>query len=357
MDPANQAEHIFIVDRDRSQSLTHLLPDLPVRVLLRPVNPVLFRSLLAKLISGKNGSSNSSDRDQMLQLLLEMNVRLQEYDQDRSHFIYKILNDLREPLIGFDGYCDLLMDRKLGPLTDEQAKALQSMQQGVKRLFRVAASIQELCGSDQLRQATRVQPGDIEGCVDRAVQEIRPLADRRSLRVDVQIEPPGKFWFDEIQIEQLMVNLLDSACRHSAKGSEIRIQGCPVFWDRRVPNLVELTDQFERRRTLESRAPNAFRIEVTNTGNSIPQDRLDLLFHDVVNAGGLQEGVRLSGLGLATCKQIVNRHSGRMFAESSNGGSRFMFELPLTHQPPKGAGRAVEVAVERDGFGSIANQA
>src|SRR5579884_971948 len=51
-----------------------------------------------------------SDRDALLQYVLEVNLKLQEYDQERNNFLARALHDFRAPLTSLLGYCDLLCD-------------------------------------------------------------------------------------------------------------------------------------------------------------------------------------------------------------------------------------------------------
>jgi signal transduction histidine kinase len=76
------------------------------------------------------------ERDEMLQHLLYANLRLQEYDQDRTNFLAHSVHDLRAPLTAVHGYCSLLLDGQAGPLAPEQSKILERMERS-SGVFRV----------------------------------------------------------------------------------------------------------------------------------------------------------------------------------------------------------------------------
>ena len=347
-------ESVFVVDRDSLDLLRHQIPDLVTQVLLKPVDPVLLRWYLKKPkdrnsqavpingVSSWNGdglgqNAHGSAQEDMLQLMLEMNVRLQEYERDRTQFVCQVLHGLREPLVALDGYCDLLLDQKFGPMTREQSNVVQRMKQSVKRLFRLAGSTIQLSVEDAIRSVPQVRLESIEQCVASSVEEIEGLARDRRVKIGVDLVAPAEeFWFDRAQIEQVVVNLLDNACRQSPRDSQILVTASPVFWDRRAPNLVDLRNHDDRRR-LGSQAPNAFQIEVRDQGALIPSDRLERLFQEDSPLGANSSA--MNGLGLAICKQIIGRHGGRIFAESTEGGNRFVFVLPLDNRPAKAAGR------------------
>lgn len=336
-------DHIFIIDRDSSIELRQKLPIKPAGVLLRPLNQVLLGTFLSELADRwlyANSIDEPNDeetmrrqRDDLLECLLEATVRLQEYDQDRNRFLAYGLHDFRAPLMALDGYCGLLLDRKLGPLTDGQVKAIQRMQRSVKRLSRLSASMLQVSGGDQLQVVHKVNVDDIEDCIAQAVYEVKPVADARNLEIVVQTLPSNEpFWFDRSQMEQLLVNLLDNACRYSPKGGQVSIQGYPVFWDRRVPNLTEIRDLSERREA-SLQHPNAYHVEVRDSGPGIPKESLETIFQEFqkLQSGDGGKNTGSAGLGLAICRQIVGWHGGRIFAESALGGSRFVFVLPFVH--------------------------
>ncbi len=84
------------------------------------------------------------------------------------------------------------------------------------------------------------------------------------------------------------------------------------------------------RLTLTCQAGKAL-VSVQDQGVGIPEDELPMIFERFFRArtarNGSQRGL---GLGLAICKEIIERHHGRIWVESEEGkGSRFSFELPL----------------------------
>ena len=80
----------------------------------------------------------------MLQYLLQANLKLQEYDQDRTNFLAHSVHDFRAPLTAIQGYCSLLLDGQMGALTPEQTKILERMQRSVKRLARLTAGMLQM---------------------------------------------------------------------------------------------------------------------------------------------------------------------------------------------------------------------
>jgi signal transduction histidine kinase len=82
----------------------------------------------------------------------------------------------------------------------------------------------------------------------------------------------------------------------------------------------------ERRRQ-ESREPNGYRIDITNSGKPIPKEHLEDIFEEYASYSGDQDRSG-GGLGLAIGKMIITQHEGCVWAENTTKGPRFSFILP-----------------------------
>jgi signal transduction histidine kinase len=73
------------------------------------------------------------------------------------------------------------------------------------------------------------------------------------------------------------------------------------------------------------------RVSVRDHGIGIPEGELELIFDKFVQSSKTKSGAGGTGLGLAICRQIVEGHGGRIWAEHADGGGAlFTFDLPLT---------------------------
>jgi two-component system sensor histidine kinase KdpD len=109
-------------------------------------------------------------------------------------------------------------------------------------------------------------------------------------------------------IQQVLVNLLENAVRHTPPGTPIEIAAA-----------------------LDGRT---LVVEVSDRGPGLPSGDPDRLFEKFYRAvaAGMQSG---SGLGLAICRGIVELHGGKIHAENRpGGGAVFRFSLPLGENPP-----------------------
>ena len=355
-----KGKSIFLVDREDIVALLER-PPAALSILLKPVNRRLLHDFLDNVLTGHDAYHRSidandvrqlrADRDDILQSLLHCNLKLQEFDQDRTRFLARCAHELRAPLMAVSGYCSMLLDGHVGSLNDHQTKILERMRHSTHRLSRLTQNVFEMSMGRYLNSSPTVEIGDIKACIAQAVHESSLVADAKEITIHVKADTPtSPIRFSPSQIEQVLINLLDNACRCTPKRGRIEILAGPVFWDRRSSNMIE-NRGIEDRRGVSSKKPNAFRIEVSDSGPGIQWNNLARIFEESV-CGSPKGDLSHGGLGLSICRQIIQAHHGYIAAESNEGGARFVLMLPdaqseLNPQPI--AGELEEPAALRRG--------
>ena len=153
------------------------------------------------------------------------------------------------------------------------------------------------------------------------------MVESKHIDLRVAVVPPTEaLCFDDMQIEQVLVNLLDNACRFTPRNGAIEIRAQSAFWDRRCPKLTEGVDHADRREFASSDY-NAYRVEVRDSGPGVPAQDVESIFDEYTTDAESFEWSR-AGLGLAICRQIINTHHGVVFTESNGQGATFVFILP-----------------------------
>jgi signal transduction histidine kinase len=300
-------------------------------ILLKPFTRVTLAVFLGMAISAPTAASLRADCDTLLQCLIQTNLRLQEYDQDRTNFLARAVHDFRAPLTALSGYCGLLLSEPLGPLTDSQKEVLSRMQRSTGRLSRLASAMFQLSVGRQVKRHLGLQRGDIRACLDQALHEIGPLADEKRISLTAQLEPcEEQVYIDEGQIEQVLINILDNACKFTPRAGSIEIRGYPFSWDHKADHPGELT--VRERRSTNSDEPNSYRVDIRDSGTPISPEHLECIFEEYTSYAGRDRSG--GGLGLAICRSIINQHEGRVWAENTEAGPRFSFVLPLRQAAP-----------------------
>lgn len=328
----NPLRHIFVVDRNHIDLLQEQTGTAEANVLLKPVGPGTLTTFLAAAICSGAAKSLRAERDEILQCLIQTNLKLQEYDHQRTAFLSRAIHDFRAPLTALSGYCGLLLSEPLGPLTASQNEVLRRMQKSAKRLSRMASAMFELSVGRNSERRPDLQPGDIRESLQQTLYEIAPFADEKSISIAADLEPADGLYFEAGQIEQVLINILDNACRFTPRAGSIEIRGYPHFWERRAANRGHAMCGERRVRT--RRGPNSYRVDIADSGAPIPEEHLESIFEEYTSyAGGCDRSG--GGLGLAISKRIITQHHGRIWAENRDPGPVFSLILPTYETDPR----------------------
>ncbi len=324
------SKHLFLVHRKdlagfrgRVSAETHIL--------LKPVTRATLAAFLGLAVSAHDdrtsiANSLRADRDEILQCLIQTNLKLQEYDQDRTTFLARAVHDFRAPLTAISGYCGLLLGEPLGPLTENQREVLRRMQHSTKRLSRMAGAMFQLSVGRHVKLRPDLQRGDIRECLGQALHEITPFADDKAIAITADLGPcDHPLYFEAGQIEQVLINVLDNACKFAPRAGTIELRGYPYFWDRRATKSSLPLAAERRHRTVPE--PNTYRIDIRDSGSAIPAEHIDHIFEEYTSYAGRDRSG--GGLGLAISRMIITQHDGRVWAENTELGPMFSIVLPV----------------------------
>src|SRR5579871_23141 len=205
--------HLFLVDRAHLSSFYNSTGAVEGSVLLKPVSRATLTTFLRPSVTTGAANFLRADRDEFLQCLIQTNLRLQEYDHDRTTFLARAVHDFRAPLTALNGYCGLLLSEALGGLNQSQRDVLERMQHSAKRLSRMANAMFELSVGRQVKRCADLKPGDLRECLEQALYEITPFADEKSISITTSLDNCGEgLYFEAGQLEQVFINVLDNAC-------------------------------------------------------------------------------------------------------------------------------------------------
>jgi signal transduction histidine kinase len=328
---SHSSRHLFLVQRQDLDEFRTRIGATDTHVLLKPTNRATLAAFLGSVAAqfdrASLGNTLRADRDEILQCLIQANLRLQEYDQDRTTFLARAVHDFRAPLTALSGYCGLLLAEPLGGLTENQREVLSRMLKSTKRLSRMAAAMFQLSVGRHVKRRPDLQRGDICECLEQALHEITPFADDKSIEITTDAVPSlHPLLFEPGQIEQVLINILDNACKFAPRGGSIELRGYPYFWDRRkTDSSVPPAAERRHRAVME---PTAYRIDIRDSGKAIPASHLEHIFEEYTTYSGGRDRSG-GGLGLAIVRMIVNQHEGHVWAENTEFGPMFSFVLPF----------------------------
>jgi signal transduction histidine kinase len=343
LEPPKSSKQWFVIHRKDLHALKEAVGTANLHGLLKPVTRGALGAFLAGACHQQNEQNDESaavadglrvQRDDMLQLLVQSNLKLQQTDHERNNFLARSVHDFRAPLTAISGYCGLLMEEEFGPLTPEQHRVLGKMRHSATRLSRVCNAMFQLSALRHVDQGLNLEKADIRDCLDQALHEVAPVLEDKRISITAEFEPaPYGLLFEKSQITQALVNLLDNACRFTPRDGTIEMRGYPFFWERRAGQGASPSQTFDRR-VNQVKVFNSFRLDIRDSGPGIPAVHVDRIFDEFTSCSGGQDRSG-GGLGLAICRMILQGHQGCIWAESNASGTMFSFVVPLQQMPAR----------------------
>lgn len=242
--------------------------------------------------------------------------RAEESDRMKSAFLATMSHELRTPLNSIIGFTGILLQNLAGPLNPEQAKQLGMVQGSARHLLELINDVLDLSKIEAGQLQVNVAPFDLRESIDQVVGMMRPLAERKSLSLAVEVAPGlPQMNSDRRRVEQILLNLLNNAIKFTDRGS--------------VRLVVERVEDYRLRS--DSAIGPALRFRVIDTGIGIQPDDFASLFMPFRQLdSGLTRQHEGTGLGLAICRRLAELLDGEVGASSKPGaGSEFFVTLPL----------------------------
>ncbi|MBN1913187.1 MAG: hypothetical protein JW788_02180 [Candidatus Omnitrophica bacterium] len=227
-----------------------------------------------------------------------------EIDKMKTDFISLVSHELRTPLTAMKGATDNLLDEIAGQLSGIQKECLSIIKRNIERLVRLISDLLDVsrieAGKIQLRKETI----DIVIIINEVLMLLRQPAKDKDISLKSSIEEGlPKPEADSDKVTQVITNLVGNAIKFTPKGGEIKIAA--------------------------QAAGDFLQVDVIDNGSGIPHNDLTKIFDKFYQVEGEQQK-KGTGLGLPICKGIVEKHGGKIWAESElEKGSKFSFTLPL----------------------------
>jgi light-regulated signal transduction histidine kinase (bacteriophytochrome) len=245
--------------------------------------------------------------------LAELAQELARSNADLEHFAYAASHDLQEPLRMVSSYVQLLARRYQGELDADADEFIAFAVDGAKRMQLLINDL--LAYSRVGTRGKEFGPTDCEVVLQQALANLR-VAIKENAAV-VTHGPLPTLKADDSQLVQLLQNLIGNAIK---------------FRNENAPEIHISAD------CVDDESNWLFSVRDNGIGIA-PQyaERIFVIFQRLHT----REEHPGTGIGLAICKKIVERHGGRIWVESEPGkGSKFCFTLPARGPGENGANGA-----------------
>ncbi|MBV6646838.1 MAG: GHKL domain-containing protein [Cyclobacteriaceae bacterium] len=246
-------------------------------------------------------SFRRKESEEKAQAFEKLNLALIEKNRELEQFAYVASHDLQEPLNTLSGYVGLLQKRYQGNLDDEGKGFVAYIRNASERMSRLIRDLLEYARLGKERQVEDVDTQDLVQAVindlngkgwseNEPVIEITELPSIRGVRAELR---------------RLFQNLISNAIKFVKTGEPIRV-------------------------SVTARAHESHWVfKVSDNGIGISSEQQNRVF-DIFERLHSRQDYPGTGIGLATCKKIVEMHGGEIGVDSQeNEGSTFYFTIPI----------------------------
>lgn len=277
-------------------------------------NRVLSRTQQLEILND-NLRTEIKSRQQVQEKLENLNIELERSNRELQDFAFVASHDLQEPLRKIQAFGDLLNTEFSKNLGSEGIDFVTRMQNAAQRMHVLINDL--LAFSRVTTQAQPFVPIKLKNIVDEVINDLETRIKQNNGRVNIINLP--EIEADPLQMRQLFQNLIANALKFHR--SEI----VPIVKvdSKYIPKINHGSSSDER--------TNSCQIIVSDNGIGFDEKYLDRIFTPFqrLHSRGEYEG---TGMGLAVCRKIVERHGGNITAKSKIGeGSTFLITLPVRH--------------------------
>lgn len=249
---------------------------------------IKMKEATEQLSKGKHNVELHTERNDELgdlaKAIKTLSMDLKELKITRNEFLASISHELRTPLTYIKGYADIINRQDIPKEVKEYVEIIceetEQLTELIKNLF-------ELAKIDQNNFLIRRENVDLYEFLQNIVQRIRPVLAKKNIMLHLNCPNGIMAFIDPERFQQVFINILDNAKKHSNEGSKITIDV--------LQTVTHIT------------------ITITDEGEGIPKKDLPYIFdrlYRVEKSRSRQSGG--SGLGLAITKEIVESHGGRI---------------------------------------------
>ncbi|MGB8225499.1 MAG: ATP-binding protein, partial [Sedimentisphaerales bacterium] len=259
-----------------------------------------------KVVGVLGSYEDITERKQADEEMKRLNHELEEANQEMKNFVYIASHDLREPLRKITAFGSILQQSLKDKIAGDDIENLNFMIDGATRMTKMIEGL--LVYSRVSSKAQPAQTVDLNEIVKQLQQfELAVVLEEKQAIVEIP-QPLPCIEVDPVQVRQLMQNFIANGIKYQKKDN--------------IPRITI---------TSKPAADGMVRVDVTDNGIGIAPEYQGAIFamFKRLHSRSEYEG---TGIGLAVCKKIAERHGGKVGVESeADKGSTFWFTAPIVH--------------------------
>ncbi len=246
-----------------------------------------------------------TDRIEAEEKIKTKNVELERLNVEKDRFFSIIAHDLRSPFNAFLGFTELMTDDSFELTMDEMKSYAQDIRKSALLLFGLLENLLEWSRMQRMVIADEKLDYPLIRILTQSIDTLSENAEKKEIAIITECELDIKVFVAEKMIQSVFRNLISNAIKFTHRGGKVTIKAKETD-----DNMVE--------------------VSVSDSGVGInPKDIQKLFRIDQTHSTAGTEGEPSTGLGLILCREFVEKHGGKIWAESQVGmGSTFSFTLP-----------------------------
>jgi len=250
----------------------------------------------------------------------------------KSQFLANMSHELRTPMHAIIGFAKFGLKKHKSLRPEEQADNLTEICSSAENLLKLLNNLLDLSKLEagQMHYELHLHPPEV--LIQAVSRELQPLLAQKQLALHIETTIPlPDIECDEGKIRQVLRNIMANAIRFTESQRTITVTS-EILTD--GEHAAELIRNLPYKNPPLVASSGYIRINVRDQGVGIPEDELEFVFDKFVQSSKTKTGAGGTGLGLAICREIIQAHHGRIWAENNpTGGAGISFLLPL-RQPP-----------------------
>lgn len=258
---------------------------------------VLVRDVTAKTKAEKELKDMNKELEKLVE---ERTEKIRQLLKHKDTFINQLGHDLKNPLGPLIHLLPVL-EKKENEL--KKREMIQTMNRNVQFMKQLVTKTIELANLNSPNIKFTFDTLNLQDELLEIIINNRFIFDEKNIQINNDVPTDLTFIGDKLRIHQLFNNIFNNAVKYSDKDSKIIIKG-------------EQDD-------------HSITISIQDTGIGMTQEQLDNVFDEFYKADSSRHDFDSSGLGLPICKSIVEKHGGRIWAESEGIGKGSIFYINL----------------------------
>jgi PAS domain S-box-containing protein len=264
---------------------------------------IATRSIFRDITLRKQAEEQLKQLNQNLELKVQKRtVEVENLLKQKDEFVNQLNHDLRSPLTPLVNLIPILEKKEKDPKSKE---LLEILRRNINRMKNIVSKTLKLAELNAPSTMFDLKDINLWETADNSIKDQQIVFDEKDFTVKNKVDENIFVKADKIQLNEVFGNLISNAVKYSPLGGTI---------------------------TVDAHVDGDFvTVSIMDFGDGLTSEQIDYIFNEFYKADESRHDLESSGLGLSICKRIVEKHGGRIWAESPGlgRGSIFCFTIPI----------------------------